>query len=296
MSSDPTHSVVLVVSTGRTGTKALATHLGKCCPDVTAFHEPRPTRFHLRRIGNRFLCGRLGHSDLVDTLRAHRDRMLAQAPARCYVESNPALSGFLDAFGEVFDDLRIVHVVRDPRTYVVSSLNWGVFTGARRALAHYMPYWLPKPERMRNVPEIAPGLRMPERRWAKLSPVARLAWHWAMINRHLERGESLYGGRYLRVRYEDLFSRDGSGWGQLLGWMGVPMNEAVPAEANRENVNASQKRRVPKFAEWRAEDREALFEYCGELMERYGYFDVAGERGSGMAPAQTLSGRRVQVA
>ena len=269
--SSASQSVVLIVSTGRTGTKAIATHLGHCCSDLQAFHEPRPTRFHLRRTGNRYLCGQLPKPQLIDILSRHRDRMLAKSPGRYYVESNPALSGFLDAFGDVFSDFRVVHVVRDPRTYVVSSLNWGVFRGARRALARFMPYWLPKPDAITNSDSTAPDLHHDHKPWVRMSGPERLAWHWSMLNRHLNRGQSLYGDRYLRMKYEDLFSRDGSGFNQLLNWLGLPPNSNLSSEANRENVNASRNRGFPKFTDWPPADRAALVHHCADLMTEYGY-------------------------
>ncbi len=216
-SLNPAARVVLVVSTGRTGTKALAQHLNACYPHVCALHEPPPTRFYLRRTANRYLCGRLSREELVSILTRCRARMAGpQERHTIYVESNPGLSGFLDAIPDVFPDFQVLHVVRDPRTYIASAINWGVFNGVKGMLARYLPFWLPKPEYTH--PRGAAGAPT----WKAMSPAERLAWHWRLINVHLDRGAALYGDRYLRVRFEDLFARDGSGLAEVVRWMGLP--------------------------------------------------------------------------
>ena len=253
--------IVLIVSTGRTGTRAIAHHLDTCYDQVRALHEPPPTRFRLRRAANRFLCNRMSRAELVKVLRGERGRMLAETTQAIYVESNPGLAGFMDVFGEVFPSFQILHVVRDPRTYIQSALDWGVFRGLKGVLANRLPFWLPKPDltEPRDV------------RWRNLSHQQRLAWYWKRINEHLDRGAQLYPGRYTRMRYEDLFARDGSGLARFVEWIGLPPTEKLTLSANSENVNASRPRQGTKWAQWTAEDKRAVLHFCAPLMREYGY-------------------------
>lgn len=256
------HRVVLIVSTGRTGTKAIATHLDNCYEQLRALHEPPPTRIHLRRVSNRFMCGRLAKDQLVAQLRAHRDRILASTPQGTYVEANPGLAGFMDAFADAYQDFRVVHVTRDPRTYIRSALNWGVFRGARRFLSRFMPYWLPKPDYVDPAGPL---------RWRKMNGVERLAWYWKFINTHLDRGAALYPDRYLRVKFEDLFSRDGSGLTKLVQWIGLPSSDQLSLSANAENVNASDSGGIGRWEQWDESTRRMVLRYCAPLMRTYGY-------------------------
>lgn len=253
--------IVLIVSTGRTGTRAIAHHLDTCYDQVRALHEPPPTRFRLRRAANRFLCNRMSRAELVKVLRGERGRMLAETTQAIYVESNPGLAGFMDVFGEVFPSFQILHVVRDPRTYIQSALDWGVFRGLKGVLANRLPFWLPKPDftEPRDV------------RWRNLSHQQRLAWYWKRINEHLDRGAQLYPGRYMRMRYEDLFARDGSGLARFVEWIGLPPTEKLTLSANSENVNASRPRQGTKWAQWTEEDKCAVLHFCAPLMREYGY-------------------------
>jgi hypothetical protein len=257
------HRVIAIVSTGRTGTKALATHLSAAYANVLALHEPPPTRFTLRRASNKALCGRISKERLTKVLTRHRRQMLAAMSQSVYVESNPGLSGFLDVLGDVFPRLQILHVVRDPRTYVASAINWGVFSGLKGMLVSLVPYWLPKPQNVRPRPD--------EPSYAKMSGIQRLAWHWKLVNEFLDRGAALYGERYQRVKFEDLFARDGSGFARFANWAGLPPTGDLAAAANAENVNASKPAGSRKFDQWSEEEKNSLLHYCAPLMRAYGY-------------------------
>jgi hypothetical protein len=253
--------VVFVVSSGRTGTTALAQHLERCFSQVRAMHEPSPS-WRLRRASAKALCGRMTRDQLVVLLASSRRKLLASIDRPIYVESNPYLGGFIEAFGDVFDAPRIVHVVRDPRTFIRSSMNFGTFRGVKQLAQGLIPYWLPKPEHCAG-----PCVK----RWGDMAEPERLAWYWELINRELNRGQELYGPNYLRVRFEDLFARDGSGLHRLTDWIGLPRNEELAAASNSENVNASGKGRFPKWDEWDAQLKEQVLGHCRKLMVLYGY-------------------------
>jgi hypothetical protein len=257
--------VVLVLSTGRTGTKALAHVVGGCYPEVCALHEPPPSRFLLRRASNRFLCEKLQHDQLVAMLYRCRSPLPTGPTQRVYFESNPNLVGFLDAFPDVFQHFQVLHVVRDPRTYIRSAINWGVFGGARGWLARYLPFWLPKPELIQ--PDVVAS-------WRHMSDVERLAWHWQFINHHLDRGNALFPDRYRMVRFEDLFARDGSGLTDLVEWMGLTPSQGLATEGER--VNASRPGQIPPWSEWSDQEKLTVLRHCAPLMRAYGY-DLSAE-------------------
>jgi hypothetical protein len=254
-------NVVLIVSTGRTGTKAIATHLDTAYSQVKALHEPPPTRFLLRRTANKYLCGRISRDELARVLTDQRRALVEETVEDVYVESNPGLAGFLDVFGDVFPDFQVLHVVRDPRTYVVSALNWGVFRGAKHLLARYLKYWLPKPEYMQN---------SSEPKWRDMSGAERLSWHWKLINQHLDRAATMYPDRYLRMKFEDLFARDGSGMAKFVESIGLPFTEQITLSANAGNVNASRGEPI-RWKDWNDDDKRAVLRYCAPQMRAYGY-------------------------
>jgi len=253
--------VAWVLSTGRTGTMALARCLDAAFPHVLAVHEPHPSR-HLRIASNRYLCRRISAEDLIRLYTRARRRLFERADARVYIESNNFLHGFLDVADRIFHKPLILHVVRDPRTFIPSWINHGVLHGVKGLVGHWHPWWLLKPD---HHPE-GGGLK-----WRAMRPVARLAWFWTAVNRELDRGESLLGARYLRIRFEDLFFDDGATLARLLGWLELPPNPEVQRLMRAKKYNAGRRRRRPPWNEWPEEDRRAVLDICGPLMEKYGY-------------------------
>jgi hypothetical protein len=75
----------------------------------------------------------------------------------------------------------------------------------------------------------------------------------------------------MRMRYEDLFARDGSGLARFVEWIGLPATEKLTLSANSENVNASRPRQGTKWAQWTEEDKRAVLQFCAPLMREYGY-------------------------
>jgi hypothetical protein len=104
-----------------------------------------------------------------------------------------------------------------------------------------------------------------------MDAIERLAWFWGLVNAHLNRGEAIYGERYLRIGFEELFAEDGGGLERLTDWMGLERSRAMREEANREHVNASRVEQLPEWEKWPAEDQRKVMKHCGELMRVYGY-------------------------
>jgi len=253
--------VVILLSTGRTGTKALAQYFDTCYEQVRALHEPHPSR-HLRVASNRYLCKRLSKDDMVRILAKSRRRLFAALSEPIYIESNHFLHGFLEALDELFEAPKIIHIVRDPRTYVPSHLNHGTLRGLKGLAARYYPFWMIKPDHYET---------NPKKRWRQMSHPERMAWRWKTINAELNRGKSLFGSRYLRVRFEDTFAKNGSGLDRVTDWIGLPRNPRLLAEANRQKVNVSRYSYCPPWQQWNPALKQLVIAHCRDLMELYGY-------------------------
>jgi hypothetical protein len=162
----------------------------------------------------------------------------------------------------------VLHVVRDPRTYIPSMLNYGTYQGLKAVATRFLPYWYIRPEQMSE---------NPPKRWAQMSEAERLAWHWHVVNTELDRAAVMFGDDYLFMRYEDLFAADGSGLKTLLPWIGLPENAALLEKLRGERVNASTGR-SSAWGKIDADARHAVIAMCGEQMRRYGYtVDDPGE-------------------
>ena len=253
--------VVVILSTGRTGTKALAHFFNTTYDNVTALHEPRPSR-HLRLASNRAMAKGMSSDAAVRTLGNARSQLLASLTRPIYIESNWYIYAFLDALRPVFgQNTKVLHVVRDPRTYVPSMLNYGTYKGLKAVATKFLPYWYIRPEQMSD---------NPAKRWSQMSEAERLAWHWKVVNTELDRAPAMFGDDYLFMRYEDIFNPDGSGLAKLLPWIGLSENAELLEKIRGERVNASTGR-SSAWAKIDAEARRSVIEMCGEQMRRYGY-------------------------
>lgn len=253
--------VIVILSSGRTGTTALARIFDTAYESVRGLHEPKPSRT-LRRHGFAYLAGRYTHEQMVASLTRARTRLCASIDRPIYVESNPYLLGFVEMLDEVYPQPQVIHVTRDPRTLIPSALNFGVQRGMKRIFSTLVPHWMVKPEQMES---------NPERTWTQMSEVERFAWYWRIANEHLEKGAEIYGNRYRRVRYEDLFNGEADNIRELAGWMGLTEKAGALEPLLTRRVNRSRANVMPAWPDWSAEDLDALERQCTTRMRRYGY-------------------------
>lgn len=257
----PFRTTAILLSTGRTGTMALAEYFNTCYTHVCARHEPRPSRW-LRVLGNRRMCGRLSRGEAINALARARRPLERMTGTQVYVEANPYLCGFVDVLTDVFGPTRVVHLVRDPREYIRSAINFSFARGMRALATAIVPDWSLKPDRCENPPA---------KRWRDMPWIERLAWFWTRINGELARAERTFGADYVRVRFEDVFDEDGAGLQSLAGWIGLPDEPSLIESMRQRAVNSSRRRDCPNWSEWPAEWRGHVTRHCDELARRYGY-------------------------
>jgi len=258
---DPFDEIVVVLSTGRTATKAIAHYFDRHYELVHARHEPAPSRI-LRLASNLYLAGRISHQSLRWLLVRCRRRMLADIQEPIYLETNPFLHGCLEVLEEVFGRVRVWHIVRHPGRQVTSYINFGVFDGLKGIAGSYLPFWLHKPE---HSPEtLSPS-------WNAMAETDRLAWRWNSINGHLNRGEQLFPGRYSRVKYEELFTPAAPAIEQLARSLGLEPTPQSTADAFQTRIHASHRPLCPPWEDWEDEPRQRLLDHCEDLMRLYGY-------------------------
>lgn len=244
---------VLIVSSGRTGTQFLARYFDANYPGVVGRHEP-PPRYRLRIAVNAHAAGALSRERTLRMLAARRRRLVDRLDAELYVESNPFLWGAVDLFDEVFESPTVVHVVRDPRDQVRSSLGHGTGSGWKALANRFVPWWSPR----------APGAP------ASGDAFERAAWQWAVVNERLD----AFGPRcadYRRLRYEDLFDETSSGLRALCAHLGLAFAGAGAPVDPGERINRSAREVLPGWRDWSEARCRSLQRIAGPRMERYGY-------------------------
>ena len=188
--------ISLVVSTGRTGTQFFAYMLDELAPDCLAVHEPNPDGFILatQRIREAFSDDEV--IKRFNKMRAPLFGELVAGPKTLYMESNNNLVPFLSALLSNYPHARVLHVVREPISYVASALNnvqnstytlHGDTDPRKRVCADDFP----------NDPYYG--------RWQNLSQIERLAWHWQAYNKMIKQQAESHP-HYLCLSFERLFA------------------------------------------------------------------------------------------
>jgi hypothetical protein len=285
--------VGLIASGGRTGTTFLGEFLSEMIPRAHSAHEPdvwpglnREALRRIRTFGFRHmvvdrLLGRSGFRNL--SLKHLRGELTIDEAAReirrqrrkyyssahpLVIESNYQSFGLLRPFRRAFPDSRIVTVVRDPRTWVASYLDYGTRRGGRdRVLAWGRSRLHP---RLIDDEEYADG-------WSSMSRFERLCWDWRSIYGRLVRAANADPMNRM-FRYEDLFLGPGREevFGELLKFItdfGDRSYEySLVSDSLDERVNVRPARTASGGDDaGTMRDPAAMQEICGELMDELGY-------------------------
>ena len=316
---DKSKHMVIIASTGRTGTRFFGDLLSSMIPGSYSVHEPdgyagltRRTwqriktfgvyhmllgrvlgRTGIRNLSQQFIAGRIDRPQLVARLRRQRLAYYRDLASEPIIESYYQWYGILPAAPEIFEHYRVVALVRDPRTWVASNMNFGTHFGARDIVSR-MGF-------RRLDPIMAGDLEYAEL-WADMSPFERLCWTWGAVN-----GRLLDFARTdphtCVYRYEDLFLGEDRGrhLADLLQFITNFSDRRFPCTFDegvlRERRHASTRQAFPDWPDWTSDQACRLERICGPLMARFGYGEEPSWRdklgGGAMSPVQAP--RRAEV-
>ena len=250
--------IVFILSTGRTGTKTLAE--GLVGDNILSPHQPPHSRF-LTIASNYYLHGWLAKPVLEGLVRHLREPQILQAKCQFYIQAFSLDYFPAKIISQKYPNVYVVHIIRDPRTFVPSYLNW-MHTRFKSFVANKLvPGWQPS------------GLFTGEiswKRWLKMNEFERVCWQWVYKNRLLQQ---LFQDdeRYMQVRFEDLLlSQTPDMFRSMLSFVGIPYQDRFDQMLCRPK-NSSRKTYFPKWEDWIPERQQQLLDICGEQMQYYGY-------------------------
>ncbi len=189
--TDPAEPWRYILSAGRTGTVFLEQLFAQYAPDVTACHEPAPTRYQMMMGNLRNDFGILDRPTKAWVRRSRAQR--AKAARGAYIEINPFLCAVTDALPDPARALRVVHIVREPSDWAQSMTVFKA-SSRYRGVIDYIPFAKPFP---------APR---PEG-WHRLSQFDRNLWRWVWCNTRILELQGACA-HFITIRYEDLFDAD----------------------------------------------------------------------------------------
>lgn len=292
MTAESKH-IGIICSTGRTGTSYFASVLPEVIDGAFCVHEPdvwdgltrksleRIRRFGiyhmiigrvmgftgLRNLSQRYLAGKITLDGLAEAIRRQRGSYYESIQADLIIESNGQWFGVLPALPRVFRNYRIVGIIRDARTWLASTMNFGRVHGPRD--------WVTRLGFRRLDPELVGDMEYIGR-WRSMNAFERVCWTWRGINTVLDKtiAADINGRMY---RYEDLFldSLNGVEIEDMLKFITCFPDRRFSHEFSQDllgrRIHSVSRDAFPDWQLWDREHARVLQEICGPLMEKYGY-------------------------
>ncbi|HHO50009.1 MAG TPA: hypothetical protein ENK18_03850 [Deltaproteobacteria bacterium] len=237
--------MILVLSTGRSGTKSFADYLDRS-PRLHAVHEAEPLLI----------------DEVIDTLRGDRppgalaeQLRTSRAPVvggREYAESNHILSYAIPSLEAAFPGIRYLWLIRDGRDVVASLDVRGVLHDQPRA--DVRGGWLMERFRLDWFDD-APALA-----WDTLPPFEKACWYWEWTNAVIEDSlASIDEARWLQLRLEHI----GTERHQLARRFELPtLSEHRPPIINQS------RQKLTRWQGWSPPQIETFTRVCGDRMDR----------------------------
>ena len=253
---------IFIVGTGRTGTLFLESFFSDQTRDCYAVQEPS---HRIKLISNLYLSGKLSEFFLRRYLKRYKrkvDRKLSKQSKNIYIQIDAWLIGFTGVLEEVFDSPYIIHLTRNPLTYIPSISNRYYKERIKGFFRDVIPYWKLRGNRTGHYSR---------KEWRLLSNEEKMAWHWNIHNSFIEQYKANMK-HYLFIRYEDLFASGNSGLRSIVKFCNLELNEgAYDIIEKREKLNTANSK-FPEFDDWPNDIKERVINLCQPLISKYEYY------------------------
>ncbi|MGB3342525.1 MAG: sulfotransferase domain-containing protein [Aequorivita sp.] len=192
---------IIIVSSGRTGTKFFEHLFKEIDNSAIVFHEPKPDLFDL---GVKKIRLHRSSGTIINDIILQRGRLIEREKKRrglvnaVYVESNPFLYPILNEFSSVFKSAKVLYITRDAKTYIVSAYNKDPQND------RINNFYGDSDKRKRLTASDFNELSQSE--WEGYSREEKISWHWNKSNKMLFSYFLKNKDKSIMIRYEDLFS------------------------------------------------------------------------------------------
>ena len=291
--SDMNKDLVFIVSGGRTGTKFFGQQLSAIFPDAFSVHEPdlldtgnirrsfRAIRefglWHMvfgrllgqtgiRALSTRKICDPAAEkAEIQRSIRRQRSSYFERQKEPLIVESYYQWFGLLDDIREVYPNAKIAGIVRDPRSWVRSWMDYGghhdlTDVAAKIGIGRISPNTA-----------IDPQFADQSSEWSLFE---RLCWDWRLVNFRI--AEFADRDPHAKLfRFEDIFGLESdTGMSDFLEFVadhGEHLYQySQPKDFAFRQINASSKA-TPDWRDWTAKNAQRLEEFCQPLMSKLDY-------------------------
>ncbi len=249
---------IFVLSTGRVGTKTLATLAG-LSSRIVAFHEPTPKLYGLSAHTYRISWKDIESEFIAEAfLTARRERFrYALSFGKGYVETSPQITFLAPVIRVAVPEARFIHIVRDPKAFVRSGMRRGWYVN------HPMDGTRLKPLNQSG------DLKF----WRQWRPFEKICWLWKETNLWINRFmQSLPAEKKLFLHSEDMFLNKKGDMLKFFDFLNSPKPpDKTIKKILSKKLNAQNSGDFPKASNWTDEMHTRFYRITGESAKQFGY-------------------------
>jgi hypothetical protein len=299
---------IIITSLGRTGTRFFYTFFKEIVPESTSLHEPdvfqivlpqhtsssnwfKETlkRIHKRRkevgfsnlivrkalgkwslieLSDARVRGELGYDTALQQILLQRSNFVNSRSGSVYIESNRAYYGIIDVLKDAYQQHKLAYIIRDPREWIRSEINWGEKYGKGKIRSLITHTW-PRASEIEGDPY--------REKWTSMSRFEKMCWAWTKLNgyalRTIEQNPNACW-----FHFEEIFESD-SRYTHLADLVdfatAMPGFKPVSPQTLEgwldKQIHKSSKD-FPSWSNWSTKHKQKLTEICGSLMKELGYY------------------------
>ncbi len=248
---------IYVLSTGRTGTTFLYNFFKTYYPELNITHQTRWSR--LMNIAGNLPLRKQQKVWLIQWLFKRMKNEKIPVSTVDPLLSLP-IKILIDA-GKI-SDYKVIHLVRDPRTFVPSFMNWKRQSVKRTFLHHVVPFWQPCPLFSGNVSFFS---------WLFMPKYEHFCWVWHHKNRLFQ--QLAKENNYLLIRTEDLNDQQKieESMRSIVSFLSLPEKAFDYSSLREKRINASKQKSFPEWKCWTPKMKHKLIWHCEKLAKELGF-------------------------
>jgi len=287
---------IFIISAGRTGTKFMGNVLSSMIEKSFSVHEPDSLDFEknlsqnlktikllgikgstlgkikgdtgIYNLSRKYLSNQISEEAVKKEIIRHRQKYYQRIDADLIIESHYGWYGLIPIIKQMYSDVKIVLMYRDPLTWITSNMNWGTLYGKRDYLEKYF--------KLRINPCMVNDSTCNE--WNDYDQFQKLCWNWVFVNGMLQK-ENDDGKNTFHVKYEDLFidKNKNQNFSALLKNVCSFNAHLFQHEFNPDDLkriyNSGKTQSFPSFEKWPTERQDFARKMCLNLNRKLGYTD-----------------------
>tara|TARA_A100000171_G_C2140027_1_gene154334 strand:+ start:715 stop:1602 length:888 start_codon:yes stop_codon:yes gene_type:complete len=196
--------VLLITSSGRTGTQFFETLYKNVDKNRLVIHEPKPDFFNLSLQKIRY--GR-STKKVSEYIASHRGKIILSKYGMSkrifgkkiiYVESNPFAYPLLEEYRSLVKSFKVIYISRDPSTYLVSAYN-------KDPSKDEINNFYGESDKRKRLTAVD-FKELSEKTWCNFERIEKIAWYWNKSNELLYDYTKKYKNDSIYIKFESLFS------------------------------------------------------------------------------------------